>query len=98
MERSFLEAVFARGDRRLSQVLWCAHRRGIKFDDWSEFFDYSAWLDVFADAGIDPKQYAYRQYQLDEPLPWDHIRPYGSKDYLLSEYKKAFADRQQLGC
>ena len=93
VERSFLEAVFARGDRRLSQVLWHAHKRGLKFDDWSENFDYQAWRDSFADAGIEPEQYAYRQQSLDDPLPWDHIRPYVSKNYLRSEYRKAFAEQ-----
>ena len=56
-ETSFLEAVFARGDRRLSAVLLEAHNRGIKFDGWEMYFDFNAWMRIFEDLGISPDFY-----------------------------------------
>jgi len=95
IERSFLEAVFARGDRRLSDVLWHAWKRGIKFDDWAETFDFRRWLEAFADAHINPEEYAYRACKIDQPLPWDHIQTHVSKDLLQKEYENAFASQPQ---
>ncbi|MBC7765680.1 MAG: TIGR03960 family B12-binding radical SAM protein, partial [Hyphomonadaceae bacterium] len=70
---SFLEAIFARGDRRLSQVLKAAHQKGCKFDGWSEFFNYNKWMEAFLECGIDPHFYATRTRPYAEVLPWDHI-------------------------
>lgn len=92
LESCFLEAVFARGDRRLAQVLIEAWKSGIKFDEWTETFDFNAWLRAFSVVGIDPEQYAYRRPTLDEPLPWDHIQTYTSKKYMMKEFNAAFAD------
>ncbi len=86
---SFLEAVFARGDRRLSRVLTKAHEAGLKFDSWDEYFDYDKWMSAFADAGIDPAFYANRTISFDEPLPWDHIFCGVSKQFLIREAKNA---------
>lgn len=72
-ERAFLEAVFARGDRRLSAVVEEAYRRGCLMDAWSEHFDFPRWLEAFRAAGVDPAEYALRPRSLDEPLPWAHI-------------------------
>ena len=86
---SRLEAVFARGDRRLSKALIEANRRGIKFDAWEETFDYDKWMDVFETVGIDPSFYANRTIPDDEILPWDMISAGISKEFLLSERHKA---------
>lgn len=86
---SRLEAVFARGDRRLSAALLEAARRHVRFDAWEEFFDYENWLDIFETVGIDPSFYANRTIPDDEILPWDMISAGISKQFLLSERHKA---------
>ena len=85
---SFLEAVFARGDRRMSAVLDKAHALGCRFDGWKEYFAYDKWMQAFDETGVDPVCYAGKR-QLDAPLPWDHIEVGVSKDYLKKEYEKA---------
>ena len=72
-ERSFLEGVFARGDRRLGDVLLRAWRKGCKLDGWDEHFDYQKWTAAFAEAGLDPFSYACRERAPDEVLPWARI-------------------------
>ena len=89
-ETCHIEAVLARGDRRLGVALEEACRRGFKFDAWSEYFSYDAWMSVFADTGIDPAFYANRTWGLDEVLPWDVIDCGVSKAFLLRERAKAY--------
>ena len=79
-----LEAVLARGDRRLAPALEEACRRGFKFEAWSEFFNYEGWMDIFATTGIDPAFYANRRYDLNEVLPWDIIDCGVTKAFLDS--------------
>ena len=85
-----IEAVLARGDRRLSAALYEACRRGFRFDAWSEYFDYDKWMEVFAAVGIDPAFYANRRFGLDEVLPWDVIDCGVTKACLKRERAKAF--------
>lgn len=85
-----IEAVLARGDRRLSAALYEACRRGFKFDAWSEYFDYDKWLEVFSATGIDPAFYANRRFGPDEVLPWDVIDCGVTKAFLKRERAKAF--------
>ena len=85
-----IEAVLARGDRRLSAALYEARRRGFRFDAWSEYFDYDKWMEVFAAVGIDPAFYANRRFGLDEVLPWDVIDCGVTKAFLKRERAKAF--------
>lgn len=73
MERSILEGVFARGDRRLSHAIETAYRNGARFDCWDECFDYQRYLDAFARHHIAPDFYAHRGRGEHEPLPWDHL-------------------------
>jgi radical SAM family uncharacterized protein len=87
---SFLEAVLARGDRRLGQVLLKAWRKGCRFDGWDEFFNYDLWIEAFNDVNIDPSFYANRHRQFDEVFPWDHLDMGVSKKYLEKECKKAY--------
>ncbi|MBQ2931721.1 MAG: TIGR03960 family B12-binding radical SAM protein [Clostridia bacterium] len=87
---SFLEAVFAKGDRRLGDVLISAQRKGCKFDGWDEHFDYEKWLEAFSDSGIDPEFYAYRKIEHSEVLPWDHIDIGVKKEYLMKEHDRAY--------
>ncbi|MBP3414939.1 MAG: TIGR03960 family B12-binding radical SAM protein [Clostridia bacterium] len=88
-DTSFLEAVFARGDRRLGKVLLRAHQLGCKFDGWMEFFSIDKWMQAFEDCGIDPKFYANRRREYDEILPWDHL-DYGiDKKFLIAENERS---------
>lgn len=86
---SYMEAVFARGDRRLSEVLIKAWELGCKFDGWDEHFRFSKWMEAFKQCDIDPEFYAYRKRELDETLPWDHIDVGVTKEFLIREYKKS---------
>ncbi len=95
---SFVEAVFARGDRRLSAALIEARRRGVKFDSWDEFFDYNGWLDIFASVGIDPAFYANREIGENEILPWDMIDAGVTKSFLRREYECALRSQPSKNC
>ena len=86
---SFLEAVFARGDRRLGAVLLRAHELGCKFDSWEEFFDLDVWRKAFEECGIDPEFYSCRARSYDEILPWDHIDFGVTKEFLIREREKS---------
>lgn len=86
---SFLEAVLARGDRRLCRVLEIAHERGFNLDAWSEHFDFDQWMEIFREVGLDPAFYANRTRSYDEVFPWDHLDYGVTKKFLISENKKA---------
>lgn len=95
---SYLEAIFARGDRRLSDTLIKAWEKGCKYDGWSEHFKYNTWLEVLEETGIDGTFYANRHREFDEVLPWDFIDINISKDYLIKEYKKALMGETTKDC
>lgn len=86
---SYMEAVFARGDRRLNEVLIKAFQKGAKFDGWSEYFNYDAWMEALAECGVDGDFYVYRERGYDEILPWDFIDIGVSRKYLERENEKA---------
>ena len=85
---SVLEGVFARGDRRLSRVLLKAHEKGIKFDGWSDQFSMEKWEEAFRECGM-TKEFYTRERSFDEILPWDMIDVGVTKQFLISEAKKA---------
>ena len=87
---SRLEAVTARGDRRLGAVIEKAMENGAKLDGWDEYFNYQAWLDAFDACSIDPDFYTVRGYNEDEILPWDTIDVGVTKKFLLRERKQAY--------
>ncbi len=93
-----LEAVFARGDRRLSEALLEAHRRGVKFDSWEEFFDYQEWTDIFRTCGIDPSFYADREFGEDEILPWEIVDCGVTREFLLRERRNAYESKTNCNC
>ena len=95
---SRIEAVFARGDRRLGKALMEAQKMGLKFDAWDEFFSYEKWMQVFENAGIDPAFYANRDFGIDEVLPWDIIDIGVTKEFLLREYKKSREAKPTPNC
>ncbi len=95
---SFLEAVFARGDRRLCKVMELAHKKGFHFDGWSDCFDLDKWLQLFEECGIDPTFYANRRRSFEEVLPWDHIDYGVTKEFLINECKKAYNADTTFNC
>lgn len=95
---SFLEAVFAKGDRRLSEVLIAAHKKGCRFDGWDEHFSYEKWMEAFSECGVDPEFYAYRKIDHAEVLPWDHIDIGVSKAFLMKEHDKAYTEQTTPSC
>lgn len=97
-DTSFMEAVFARGDRRLCAVLEKAHALGCKFDGWNDYFSLSKWREAFAACGVEPEFYANRRRSFDEVLPWDHL-DYGiRKEFLIEECQRAYADTTTPNC
>jgi radical SAM-linked protein len=91
-EMSRLEGIWARGDRRLGPVLRAAHRRGCRFDGWSDHLNFKAWMEAFSDAGVDPDFFLTRTREIQEPLPWDHIDILVDKGFLAAEWEKALAE------
>ena len=97
-DTSFVEAVFARGDRKLCEALELACERGMHFDGWNDCFSLEKWLEVFRDCGIDPAFYANRRRSFDEILPWDHIDCGVTKSFLIKECKKAYQNTTTPHC
>ncbi|MEJ5360016.1 MAG: TIGR03960 family B12-binding radical SAM protein [Desulfobacterales bacterium] len=97
-EMSFLEGVFARGDRRLSRVLLAAYRRGCRFDGWGDRLRLERWLEAFAECGVDPGFYTSRPRQRFEPFPWDRIDIRVDRDYLWGEWEKALRGERTGDC
>lgn len=98
IKHSYLEAVFARGDRRLGEVLERAHYLGCKFDAWSEQFKFEAWQQAFVDSGLSMEFYVNRVREDDEILPWEHISCGVKKEYLLQEKEKALKGETTPDC
>ncbi len=88
---SRLEAIMARGDRRLGPVILSAYKKGRTFDSWDDHFDLDVWLGCLADAGLDPDFYAARERPADEVFPWSHIDCGVRRSFLYEEYRKALA-------
>lgn len=86
---SFMEAVFARGDRRTCDVLIKAFEKGAKFDGWSEYFNFDLWMEAMNECGVNPEFYVYRERSYDEILPWDFIDIGVNRKYLERENEKA---------
>ena len=97
-EKSLLEAVLSRGDRRVAEVIETAWRLGAKFDAWSEHHDWSIWERAFAAHDLDPADYAYRDRDLWEPLPWDHIDSATTKSFLRGEWMRTLNEEITLDC
>jgi radical SAM family uncharacterized protein len=97
-ELSQLEGVLARGDRKLSKVIYEAYKAGCLYDSWSEFFDYDKWLKAFEKEGISISFYNSRERGEDEIFPWDFIDVGVSKAFLLREYKRAIKSTVTPNC
>ncbi|MBR1746892.1 MAG: TIGR03960 family B12-binding radical SAM protein [Clostridia bacterium] len=94
---SVLEGVFARGDRRLSDVIETAYLSGCKFDGWSECFRYDLWMEALAKHNVKIEEYTGAR-DTDEALPWDFIDFGVKKSYFLSEWKKALVAKTTPPC
>ncbi len=95
---SLMEAAFARGDRRLAEVLYSAWGKGCRFDSWSELYHHDRWLAAFEDCGLSPSFYAHRKRDHDETLPWDHIDSGVSKSFLWEERERAYHYATTVDC
>ncbi len=93
VERSILEAVIARGDRRLADVIEQAYRFGARFDAWDECFNPDNWTAALDATGIDPAWYAHRERSAEEVFPWSHLRAGKSNDYLRRQYEDLLDQR-----
>ncbi len=90
-QTSFIEAVLARGDRRLGKVLETTWRKGGHLDAWEEYFSLERWMEAFDECGVDPAFYAYRRREKEEIMPWDMISSGVTKEYLWREHENAVA-------
>ncbi len=90
-QTSFIEAVLARGDRRLGKVLETIWRKGGHLDAWEEYFSLERWMEAFDECDVDPAFYAYRRREKDEIMPWDMISSGVTKEYLWREHENAVA-------
>ena len=95
---SSMEGVFARGDRKLSALLYRAWQLGCRFDGWTEHFDFAKWQQAFADTGLSMAFYANRERSYDEVLPWDHISVGVTKKFLMNEREKAMRAETTPNC
>jgi radical SAM family uncharacterized protein len=88
VERSLLEGVIARGDRRVADVIEAAWRDGARLDSWNEHFEWSHWQKAFEQTGLDPAFYAHREIPLDERTPWQHIVAPRTGEMLRDEHRR----------
>lgn len=95
---SVLEGVFARGDRRVADVIQYAYEHGAMFDAWSEYYDQARWEDSFDACGVDPDFYACRTRADDEIFPWDFIDAGVTREFLLREWKRAGQEKPTPNC
>ncbi len=94
---SYLEGVFARGDRRLLDVIITAVKNGCRFDGWNDHFKFDMWMKSFEECGIDPDFYL-RERSIDEILPWDHIDIGVTKKFFIREYQKSLKAQTTPNC
>jgi len=95
---SMMEAVFARGDDKLCDVIESAFNKGCKFDSWGEYYDHDKWLEAFDECGVLPDYYAYRDRELDEVFPWDFVDVGVSKEFLKREWNNALNEVVTPNC
>jgi radical SAM-linked protein len=85
---SIIEAFIAKGDRRVGQAIFKAWKKGAKFDEWADKFNFQIWQEAIKESGLDINFYVYRQRQKDEIFSWDHLNFGLSKDELWNDYQK----------
>jgi radical SAM family uncharacterized protein len=97
-EETMVEAWLSRGDRRLAEVIYVAWQRGAKFDAWKEQLNYSAWLQAFEEARLEPGFYTHRDREVTEVLPWDHIDTTVRKQFLTQDLQRSHASETLEDC
>lgn len=97
-ELSILEGVFARGDRRISKVIYDAYKAGCLYDSWSEHFDNKKWMNAFEENNIDIAFYTSRERNYEEILPWDFIDAGVTKEFLIREYNRGVKENLTPNC
>ena len=97
-DATMMEGIFARGDRKLCDVILKAYKKGCIYDAWQEFFHFDVWMDTFKECGIDPFFYTTRHREDDEVFPWDIIDCGVTKAFLLREWKAAKEGRPSTNC
>ncbi len=95
---SLMEAVVARGDRKIGKVIYDAFKAGAKFDGWSEYFNLDIWKEAMAKNGLDIAFYANREREYEEVFPWDHIDVGVTKKFLIRENEKSKQDAVSPDC
>ncbi|MBO5209316.1 MAG: TIGR03960 family B12-binding radical SAM protein [Lachnospiraceae bacterium] len=95
---SVLEGIFARGDRKVADVILKAYEKGCIFDSWSEYFHNDVWMNCFEKCGVDPAFYTTRERSEDEIFPWDFLDCGVTKEFLLREWKKAMNETVSPNC
>ncbi|MDF2568250.1 MAG: hypothetical protein K0R90_1706, partial [Oscillospiraceae bacterium] len=98
VKTSVLEGVFARGDRRLGEVIYTAWKKGCRFDSWGECFRYDKWMEAMEECGLSVDFYANRRRSYDEILPWEHIDYGVSKEFLKRESEKSYVAKTTPNC
>jgi hypothetical protein len=93
-----MEAVIARGDRKIGKVIYDAFKEGAKFDGWSEYFDLDIWKNAMQKNNLSIEFYANRNREYDEVFPWDHIDVGVSKNFLMRENEKAKSSEVSQDC
>ncbi len=96
-DTTYMEGIFARGDRRLSAVIERAYKKGCIYDAWSDMFRFDLWMEAFEEEGIDPSFYL-RERSYDEILPWDHIDVGVTKEFLRREAENALKGKVTENC
>jgi radical SAM family uncharacterized protein len=96
IERSMLEGILTRGDRRVACALEAAWRAGARLDAWNEHFQAGIWWDTFAKLGVDVAFYSHRERPVEEVLPWDHIQIRFGRDYLAKERSRSVAQLEEM--
>ena len=95
---SIMEGVFARGDRKVGQVILKAYEKGCIYDAWSEHYKNDVWMQCFDECGVSVDFYTTRERSLDEKFPWDFIDAGVTKDFLKREWQKALNEEITLNC
>ncbi len=97
-DKSLIESALARADSRVGKAIRIIYDMGARFDEWSEYFNFQRWEDGFAAVGLSLQEYAAKEYQLDDALPWDCISTRVDKSYLQKEWDKTFEGKETKHC
>ena len=95
---SALEAAFARGDHRLNDVILAAYKKGCIFDAWPEHYDDEKWKSAFSDCGLTIEDFALKNFDYEDTLPWDFIDIHVDKNFFIKEAKKSAEQKTTKNC